>query len=476
MTSSPTISSSTFDNNDEEKYETIKFESKTADEYQDGYYYEEDESRPSSSGTMDGHISSRPSTAATSRPNSRQKDRPYSASSVDSIRPLEDNTYQDHYNDQDAYHYSDLPDSRGDSRGGIYSRGDSYDSSRGNSRGNSRGDSRGYNYGYGDIRGDSRETMGTSSSEMGMGRPPSGRSSIGFFSRPGTMSGSRPGTMGTIGTMETLDSSAHNNGGGNTSSKVDIDNRDGTDDKSGVDAFPIQETNSSSSSSSPSSSSSSSSSSETKHQKTEEKEEKEGNTESAFVDPSGHFVTDDFLEALMKSRYLDSNVARTQVDGIREQVRIKKEAEQRARLARQDGTGNENGVQLLRSNAELDGSIENVFPCQDFMLAKAGVVRRAMISVARHLGCERDNTLLVRSSCAEDNVDIFRSTDWLTFAGPRGYNLGGLGGLPSGGIRGMMASARLLGNCEDPRILLEYGPIIGISEYGEIGEILRTDK
>ena len=34
----------------------------------------------------------------------------------------------------------------------------------------------------------------------------------------------------------------------------------------------------------------------------------------------------------------------------------------------------------------------------------------------------------------------------------------------------------MLGNCEHPRIVLEYGPIIGISEYGEIGTILRTDK
>ena len=39
----------------------------------------------------------------------------------------------------------------------------------------------------------------------------------------------------------------------------------------------------------------------------------------------------------------------------------------------------------------------------------------------------------------------------------------------------MMASARMLGNCEHPRLIIEYGPLIGMSEYGDIGSILRTD-
>ena len=142
----------------------------------------------------------------------------------------------------------------------------------------------------------------------------------------------------------------------------------------------------------------------------------------------------------------------------------------------QGGSNNENGVQLLRTNAELDGSLQTFFSSSEFLHAKAGVVRRAAISVASSYGCESDNTLLVRSSCPEDNVVLFRNTDWLSFAGPRGYNLGGLGGLPSAGLRGMIASARLLGNCKHPKILLEYGPVIGLSEYGEIGEVLRTDK
>ena len=74
----------------------------------------------------------------------------------------------------------------------------------------------------------------------------------------------------------------------------------------------------------------------------------------------------------------------------------------------------------------------------------------------------------MRSACPEDNVEIFRPTDFLSFAGPKGYNLGGLGGLPSGGLRGMMACARLLFNCEHPRIVIEYGPVIG--------KVLKTKK
>jgi hypothetical protein len=176
----------------------------------------------------------------------------------------------------------------------------------------------------------------------------------------------------------------------------------------------------------------------TKQQHAEEEADEHSN---AYVDPSGHFVTDDFLEKLLQSRYLNSKVAREQVDELREQVRVKKEAEEQARLAREEGAGS-NGVQLLRSNTELDGAIQTFFSTQHFLLAKTGVVRRAMLSIATHLGCERENTLLVRSTCPEDNVDVFRGTDWLTFAGPRGYNLGGLGGLPSGGLRGMMAAGK----------------------------------
>ena len=74
----------------------------------------------------------------------------------------------------------------------------------------------------------------------------------------------------------------------------------------------------------------------------------------------------------------------------------------------------------------------------------------------------------MRSACPEDNVEIFRPTDFLSFAGPKGYNLGGLGGLPSGGLRGMMACARLLFNCEHPRIVIEYGPVIG--------KVLKTER
>ena len=106
------------------------------------------------------------------------------------------------------------------------------------------------------------------------------------------------------------------------------------------------------------------------------------------------------------------------------------------------------------------------------------MVRRAVLAVASDLGCAANNMLLVRCACPEDNVHMFRSTDFLSFAGPCGYSLGGLGGLPSAGLRGLTAAARLVGNVLDDngRLILEYGPVVGMNEFGELGSILRVDK
>jgi hypothetical protein len=100
------------------------------------------------------------------------------------------------------------------------------------------------------------------------------------------------------------------------------------------------------------------------------------------------------------------------------------------------------------------------------------------LAVAGDLGFRSGNMLLVRCACPEDNVHIFRASDFLSFAGPRGYPLGGLGGLPSGGLRGLTNAARLVGNVhdDDGRLMLEYGPVIGMNEFGELGAILRVDK
>ena len=112
-------------NDNKEKYESKRSTDNSEERQQDNYDNKEGhESRPSSSGTMGSNFSSRPSTAATSRPNSRQThQRPYSAvSSVGSLHERNKGDYayyEDHgdVQDQDAYHYSDMPDSRGDSRG-----------------------------------------------------------------------------------------------------------------------------------------------------------------------------------------------------------------------------------------------------------------------------------------------------------------------------------------------------------------------
>ena len=423
-------------------------------------------SRPSSQGTVGGGFPSRPSTA-TSRPNSRSnsrpnsrpssRQRPYTATSDEGDESYyEDRDDSEMMIDHDGYAYSDIPDSRGGNGSGGGG-DDGYDADGRHLFSRGTLDSRG---GAMYSRGDSRGTLGTplGGGFGGMGRPPSGRSS-GMGSRPGTMG--TVGTSGTMETMETTETSAADNE--HDDDNID-DDRNQDQDRRPISSGIRREDDSQRDENTPAFSPSS------------KQEMDEHEHHAAYVDPSGHFVTDDFLEVLLQERMLNSKVARTKVDALREQVRIKKEAEERARLQREGGGGNENGVQLLKSNAELDGSIQQCFPSSEYLCAKNGVVRRATIAVGQHLGCERNNSLLVRSACPEDNVEIFRSTDWLSFAGPKGYNLGGLGGLPSAGVRGMMACGRLLGNCEHPKIILEYGPVIGISEYGDIGTILRTDK
>ena len=205
--------------------------------------------------------------------------------------------------------------------------------------------------------------------------------------------------------------------------------------------------------------------------------------QASFVDPSGNFVTDDFLETLLGSggRGLTSpQAARERVDKLRDDIRRKREAEERARQRLSGGGTNANGVSLVRSNAELDAALQQHFPGRDFLHATASVVRRAVLALAHPppLDVRPENTLLVRCACPEDNVHVFRPSDFLSLCGDRGYPLGGVGGLPTGGLRGLCAASRMVGNVRGDagRLVLEYGPCIGLSEFGEIGKILRADS
>lgn len=117
------------------------------------------------------------------------------------------------------------------------------------------------------------------------------------------------------------------------------------------------------------------------------------------------------------------------------------------------------------------------FP-SSFLKSQLQVIRRAILAVSDELGFGSGNMLLVRCACPEDNVHLFRASDFLSFAGPQGYPLGGLGGLPSAGLCGLTRAARLVGNVlnDNGRLLLEYGPVVGMNEFGELGSILRVDK
>jgi hypothetical protein len=293
-------------------------------------------SRPSSSGTMDdGNYSSRPSTA--SRPNSRQ--RPYTATSslggdgVDEHQQQhhqllqQEEYFEDHddrffpTDDAEYDEYSNIPDSRGggDSRGGAYSRGSSdqqYSASDQYSDiPDSRGDSRG---GFSHLG-----TPGTpGTTPYASGRPPSGRSG---FSRPGTMgtmesrpgtmgtmdTGSRPGTMGTMGTLE---------------SSMDDDD----DDDRLLSRLPSREMEVGAAKKSEIGEQK-----QVENKNENEHDDDDGHHHASYVDPSGNFVTDEFLEHMLNERYLSSKDTREKVDAIRNQVQKKKEKEEKARQARE---------------------------------------------------------------------------------------------------------------------------------------------
>ena len=286
--------------NIEQKYESgHPYESKTKNkddrapndhgEDGDAFYHEDMGSRPSSRGSA---FPSRPSTA-TSRPNSRgnsrpnsrpnSRQRPFSATS-DEGEYYEDHDENELMTDHDGYAYSDLPDSRGGNDQGYDADGDG--------RGLfSRGtlDSRGGMYSRGTL--DSRGTVGTPLGNgsggpiHGMGRPPSGRSGMG--SRPGTM-----GTVNTIGTLETLEGTTTSaTAGSATDEQYEQDEREVEyhDNRDRPLSSGIRN--------------------EGKQQQQASAEEMaQHEPDVSYVDPSGNFVTDDFLEEMLKERMLDSKV------------------------------------------------------------------------------------------------------------------------------------------------------------------------
>ena len=359
------------------------FMSDDGDDFEDGRFLS---SRPSSRGDHD-----QDSLASTSRPGSRQstrsrpgsRQRPFSAVSfadsvdfqeqerqerrrrqMDTPNTLDGMMFDEEasYND-DGHHggYGLSQDrgvfSRGMSRGGIHSRG-----------------------GFSSSTGDTR--------------PPSGRSSL---RTPGT-----PGTRDIPGTRST--SAADDSFAGR---KMEEDGRLDTEleNKNGDVDNNITEDGGRSPSSPHSLYS----------------PPKGGNHEhtndlASFVDMSGNFVTDDFIEALLGFKagdpslkvhdpeeeeevngearvdstgaskkvstpssgsgsplpLLDPNTVRLRVDKLREDVNAKRAADEAAKGALANGQGSD-GVRILRSNAELDGNLENHFPGHDYLLAKVGV-------------------------------------------------------------------------------------------------------
>ena len=126
---------------------------------------------------------------------------------------------------------------------------------------------------------------------------------------------------------------------------------------------------------------------------------------------------------------LHPNSIRNRVDKLREDVKAKRAAEEAAKAAMADGKG-PMGVTLLRTNAELDGNLEGHFPGHDFLVAKGGVVRRAVLAAAGDLGFHSGNMLLVRCACLKTTCMCFVPLTFSLLLDPMGILWEALEGSP----------------------------------------------
>ncbi len=83
------------------------------------------------------------------------------------------------------------------------------------------------------------------------------------------------------------------------------------------------------------------------------------------------------------------------------------------------------------------------------------------------------STIWATSFCSDEVNNLF-SPFYDLFAGPGPFMLGGISGLPFSGITGMQAF--LSHAPSHGAVLVLYGPHIGISENGQIGEVNRQNQ
>lgn len=91
--------------------------------------------------------------------------------------------------------------------------------------------------------------------------------------------------------------------------------------------------------------------------------------------------------------------------------------------------------------------------------------------VENELGIARDRTLLGTCICSDD-INTTSNGFSKNFRGP--FTIGGLGGLPFGGITALMAYGHHIP--EHGVAFIFFGPHIGITKEGELGRVLRPGQ
>lgn len=189
-----------------------------------------------------------------------------------------------------------------------------------------------------------------------------------------------------------------------------------------------------------------------------------------FTDPSQQFVTDDFCAQILTGD-MDPKQGRQLIEDLRQAVARKREKE----LEEQRSGKGAAGKRVLQDLGHLRRCLHSHFPEIDpSAIVTVSALRKACLRLFEQKGFTRTNTVFATSTCTEDQVKVFRNSDWLPFGGPGGFKMGGLSGLPACGQMGMFILSGLVPE-DNGTLLIQYGPTLGIDKYGDLGHTERKD-
>ena len=191
-----------------------------------------------------------------------------------------------------------------------------------------------------------------------------------------------------------------------------------------------------------------------------------------YTDPTQNFVTDAFC-AQMLTGDMDPMRGRQVIQDLREALERKRKRELAEARQRKGGAKGKRKMQFI---GQLIGVLQEMFKEINMLsIVPTTTLRKACKEILQDKGFERYNTVFATSKCPENQVEVFKQNDFLPFGGPKGYQMGGLGGLPSCGEMGMFMLGNLVPE-DEGRLFIEYSSVFGIDEYGKPGKCARKDE